>query len=408
MDKLNQVKNMLEFIDKIINQEFKDVKEILSFIPAFIDLYLKEEAKLPYHINLMSEIGADENAHSRILAKLLQQKTSCDKFEILESFVQYIKEKAKRKSASFENIHIKNPVITQEKKRIDLWIRDNKDYAIIVENKIHRANDTEEQLSRYIDRTKDEGFREEQIFIIYLSPTYDKEPDKQTWGEYKETFAERYINLSFREDILEWLTDSVLPNVRLKEKYLSSTLEQYIDYLEEMFNLRNINQKMNMELRDLIKQEWELKGSLQENVSKLLAKQKEIKKISDQVDSMIKDFDKEIFQEWKGYLEVEYRDYEQITTCLGLIIPIQNTEVRVIVSNENKRLFCQVDMDHLPDKKDRILPKEVVEKVGYLLDETHKNEVTDKSQIWKFFPCLYSYDEAFRLMLKVIQILTNK
>ena len=50
--------------------------------------YKKVALKLPYHINVIDELYANENAHSRILAKLLQQKTAHNRFEILESFIE--------------------------------------------------------------------------------------------------------------------------------------------------------------------------------------------------------------------------------------------------------------------------------------------------------------------------------
>ena len=42
-------------------------------------------------------------------------------------------------------------------------------YAIIFENKIYDANDQEAQLSRYIDKTKECHFDENNIFVVYLS-----------------------------------------------------------------------------------------------------------------------------------------------------------------------------------------------------------------------------------------------
>ena len=404
MNNIEKAKEVLEFIDRAIAYEFENTKKLLNFVSAFTGKYLSLQAasKSVYHINLIDELHADENAHSRILAKLLQQETPNGKFEILESFIGYIKEKSKDKTVSFENIHIKNPVITQETERIDLWIRDD-DYAIIVENKIHWANDQSEQLSRYIAKTIAGGISEERIFVVYLSPTYDKTPDEQTWGAYKDTFEERFIILSFRDDILSWLTCDVLPNVRLKDKYLSSALEQYIDHLEGMFDLRKINQKINMELQEFFKQELGLSGSPQENFAKLLAKQKEINMVNNQIEALKRDFEKEIFQEWKTYLKTKYPDYPQIAieNGAGLKIQVRDTTVQVVSSiDTGQKLYCQVDMDYLPDKKDRILPQEVIEKAGGLLPE--KN---DNGQIWKWLP-RNAYDETFGLLAEVIQILT--
>jgi len=296
-------------------------KYILEFIPKYRELYLKEAEKLPYHINLLEEIKVSENAHSRILTKLLQQKTTFGKFEIVESFIWYIKEKAKLKSTSyeFENIHIKNPYISHGKGFIDLWIRDNNDYAIIVENKINDAPDMEKQLFRYIKTTEEDGFDRKNIYVIYLSSTYDNPPKEHTWGEGKENckeeFKNRFLHLSFREDILTWLTDYVLPNVRLKDRYLSSALEQYIDHLRGYYNLRDINKNMNMKLQELIKKELELSDdNPQGNLSKLEEKKTVVINISNQIDALINHEKfrlwKEKIPKWKDALKKDYPRYD--------------------------------------------------------------------------------------------------
>lgn len=85
------------------------------------------------------------------------------------------------------------------------------------------------------------------IFVVYLSQM-GQEPDAQTWGDYKQAFADRYVNLSFRDDILPWLKHEVLPNIREKDICLKSAVIQYIDYLEGLFLLKSIYKIMNMNL----------------------------------------------------------------------------------------------------------------------------------------------------------------
>jgi hypothetical protein len=402
MNDLQQAKDILTLLDKIADMAMDDLKNLLSFISLFTEKRQKALLNQAYHINLIDELHASENAHSRILAKLLQQKTPSGKFEILESFVRYIIENPKGKSVSFGNIHIENPDITNETERIDLWIRD-KGYSIIVENKIHRAPDQPEQLSRYIESAKAFGHSEQQIYIVYLSPTYDKTPDEQTWGLYKDTFSERFIHLSFRDDILTWLINIVLPNVRLKDKYLSSALEQYIDHLEGMFDLRITNNKMNMELQEFIKQELGLTGTSQENYAKLEAKQKEINDLCNQINMIKKKVELDILNEWKSTLKKNFACYEQIDRedRAGIIIPINGTSVRVLSIIEREQLYCQVDMDHL-DKEKRNIPPEVEESVKHLLPENEPGP-----HFFKAFPC-NAYNETFDVLCKVIEILIDR
>lgn len=173
---------------------------------------------LVYHINIIDELHINENGHSRILLKLLQYQNRQGEYTFLHSLLQYIN--THTHSSSFSQIEIKKPFLTQEEARIDLWLRDwESGYAIIFENKACDAVDQEEQLSRYIDKTIAEGFNKEKIFVVYL-PSYTHEPDEQSWGSYKEEFEERYVNLSFRDDILAWLKDDVLPNIPSSNIYL--------------------------------------------------------------------------------------------------------------------------------------------------------------------------------------------
>lgn len=218
----------------------------------------KHISQLPYHINVIDELHINENAHSRILAKILQFRDSNGNYEILESFIKYIQRK--KGSQDFDRIKIASPIITQEIERVDLWIRDKAaKCALIFENKIYDATDQDSQLYRYIEATKAHGFQSEEIFVFYLTKFGD-EPSNQTWGnnDTKQLFAPRYMQLSFREDIYQWLKKIVLPNIRLKDNYLLSAISQYVDYLEGLFNIRNINKLLNMNLYKIISDKLQL------------------------------------------------------------------------------------------------------------------------------------------------------
>ena len=43
-------------------------------LKKFQDIYKAEIEKLPFHFNVIDELHADENAHSRILQKILMYK----------------------------------------------------------------------------------------------------------------------------------------------------------------------------------------------------------------------------------------------------------------------------------------------------------------------------------------------
>jgi hypothetical protein len=285
-----------------------------NFINEFVEIYNRESKKLPYHINVIDELHAGENAHSRILNKLLNQKTAEGKLEIFESFILFIQDKYH----TFCDIKIKEPIITQEKERIDLWIRDTEgQYAIIIENKVKNASDQETQIHRYIETTIKYDFSAPNIYVLYLPPTYEKEPDMNSWGEYynKEIYNKRYLKLSFKDDILPWLQEKILPNVRRKDIYLSSSIEQYIDHLEGIFSLRTINNQMNMELQKFIKEKWKLSDNNPRGaISILKEKEMELNNAITQVQEMksfyISLWVLSILTDWENKLKEDFPDEE--------------------------------------------------------------------------------------------------
>ena len=133
------------FCEEIMSQyELGLSVEVDNFFQLLNDFSTKYDSlakKLPYHINVIDELHANENANSRILAALLQYNEGGN-FTILQSFVDYFLED--------QNIEILQPTITSENFRIDLLVREQGKYAIIFENKIHGAVLQKNQLARYI------------------------------------------------------------------------------------------------------------------------------------------------------------------------------------------------------------------------------------------------------------------
>ncbi|MDR3706081.1 MAG: PD-(D/E)XK nuclease family protein [Paludibacteraceae bacterium] len=299
--------NGLAFCDEInkfsYTQDIRNFNKLNEFSNSFMKVYNIEKAKLPYHINILDLLWANENAHSRIFAELLKQKNG-NKFEILESFLEYLEEI----NPNF-NYRPNKPIITSEKDRIDLLISD-KEYVLIIENKIHYAVDQEHQIARYIEKVKPKGYKESQIYVIYLTRNEDKTLTDQSWqsqgADYKERFKERYFPLTFRNDILPWLKNNVLPNCKIKDVYLKSTLEQYIDYLEGMFNLRKIQHKMNTELQDHIRTVLGFSTIPEDNFSKLKEKFSEIEQVKNQLNLLTKSVEKECWEKWLKNLKQDF------------------------------------------------------------------------------------------------------
>lgn len=384
----------------------KDIEaQVVSETEYLFDLVeavekIKEEwlSKLPYHLNVIDELHINENAHSRILTKLLQYKSESGRYEFLESLLAYIV--TKRDCTDFGYIIIKEPQITQEKCRIDLWVRD-KEYAIIFENKVYNARDQEHQLSKYINQTKQCNYREEQIFVVYLS-SWGQEPEEQSWDKYKDVFASRYVNLSFRDDIVNWLKKQVILNIRDKDFYLNSAVLQYIDYLEGIYKKRTIDKEMNMEIRKVIEERLKLDKCLdnREKVRILQSKIDDMDEILQQMETMQNEYRNKIFASWREEVANRYPQYRHTTpeddTHVGVIMEIGGIEVWAYIF-ENSQLYCQVEMSRdLPNKKRNIKKSWV-----YLgLEDLLPQEQTDA--IWKYFD-YNDFEGVFNYFLQVVE-----
>ena len=240
------------------------MEDTLKFINDVIAEYNERMKSHPYQINLLEEVhmhddgqrkdlsGAKkivcENAHTRILEKFLRFQTQKG-YEFFMSLIEYVKEKPNMDNWS--NIRIETPLFKPEYNcektsgRIDLLVWEEKKYAIIFENKINDAGDQEHQLARYISHLCQSGFSEKQIFVLYLSSEGIEKDFEQTWcledgTNYKESFQPRFLDFSYRYELLPWLTDKIAASmVSLSyEPYLKSAIEQYIDYLKGKFGLR--------------------------------------------------------------------------------------------------------------------------------------------------------------------------
>lgn len=374
---------------------FDNVNELSILL---INVYKQEKSKLPYHINILDLLWANENAHSRIFAELLKQN-SLNKYEIFKSLCDYLHSI----NSNFDRKPIK-PKITSEKDRIDLLILDT-DYAIIIENKIHGATDRPEQLARYIDKVKSQGFKEEQIWIIYLT-RYGDEPENQSWGNYKDDFIERFFKISFRNDILPWLEETVLPNCKIKDVYLKSTIEQYIDHLKGMFNLRTNQDKMNAELQNHIKQALELTSNPAKDHQALKNKLNELQKVEGYIKNMLLFTEKECWQKWLNQLKADYSNYETISypydkkyPKVGIILEYKGEKFTALIEKENN-IYYGFGRHEASEK----LAPEIQKLLKPLLGEFEENQWWYG---WKYTSFENGYDRLKSLIEKVTPIIAE-
>ena len=190
---------------------------------------------LPYSTNLVDLLGANENAHTRVLTTILRYRRDGE-CPFLRSFL----ERAQVSDAVLDEL----PELRVETQKlyIDALIRGTKT-AVIIENKINWACDQHEQIARYIGEVKG-MVPQEGISVIYLTDNGDKKasddsltPEAKAALGCKDGDDGRFIEMNYKDDILPWLKEQVLNNCRYADRMLVAALEQYIDWLERRFGL---------------------------------------------------------------------------------------------------------------------------------------------------------------------------
>jgi hypothetical protein len=283
---------------------------------------------------------------------------------------------------AFENICVTNPEITQELCRIDLWVRDRAGgYAIIFENKVYNATDQEAQIARYIECTQSNGYPLDKIFVIYMPQKDDKDPVDDSWGEYKEAFASRYVKFSFRNGVLPWLKSDVLSSIPDKDKLLKSAIEQYVDYLEGLFKQRESDKQLYIMIENYIKEKLGLNDDPFVNKQELERKIEELDKVRQYLVNMIDDYKTQIFEQWNEKLKQDFPIYEWILTKDSYGLYIENKQI--IIGDKNILLSLYYEKDSInievkPSHKDSELDEMVAQKFSPILSEIEMNEDSNK------------------------------
>ena len=336
-----QIKSAINFSISLENGNRESFQNLLKLLSKFGIIFKEETAKLPYHINLIDELHADENAHSRIFAKLLRYREN-NKFPILEQLLQEVCE---------FNLCIERPIIKKVDScgRIDIPIFDNK-YVVLIENKVtDKALDQNKssggQLARYIESIINTYTRKpEEIYVIY-TPKYTREPSDESWINkdkisYKDDFKSRFRSLSYRYEIYPFIKNKLLPNVDKTNIYLYSAIAQYIDYLEGMFSLRTIDKPMNMKLQEFLQNELGIQEDNPEDATIILSeKEEELNNAISQIQLLKSKFQKQIvenhFVKWEKLLKEEFSDLIIVGDKFNLDKNIINLGIKFSLENRD-------------------------------------------------------------------------
>mgnify|MGYP003556448723 FL=1 len=369
-----QITDILNFVNSVLQNksdaEHRSIQSTLDLAEGVAGTIAKNKHLVPYHLNLIDELHINENGHSRILYKLLEYRNPNGDYIFLKSLLKYISKNCE----AFE--------ITQELCRIDLWVRDRTGgYAIIFENKVYNATDQEAQIARYIECTQSNGYPLDKIFVVYMPQMDDKDPVDDSWGEYKEVFALRYVKFSFRNGVLPWLKSEVLPSIPDKDKLLKSAIEQYVNYLEGLFKQRESDKQLYIMVKNYIKEQLGLNDDPFVNKKKLERKIEELDEVRQYLVKMKDDYKTQIFEQWNEKLKQDFPIYEWILTKDSYGLYIENNQITIGDKNILLSLYYEKDSINIevkPSPKDSELDEMVAQKISPILSEIEMNEDSNK------------------------------
>ncbi len=296
----------------------------LDFAEELSNIREKERLKLPYHFNLIDELKANEDANTRILLKLLSYNISGD-YVFLKSFISMMCSHNHGLILPLNKIH--KPKIKFNKEHIDGLIEElSKEYAVIIENKINWAVDQDQQLVRYFNTIKQHGVKECDIYVIYLTLDGTKKVSSNSlpdWLRKNLDNGKRFIEMSYKDDILPWLKQDILPEIKIKESLIESGVRQYIDYLEGRLSLREsekpIKTIMNKTINEKLLQgksiceQWMTLNRSIENIQNLqIGLQNAYDNITNPVIEQWDNITKQYSNEWQTNNELKKGEYYQI------------------------------------------------------------------------------------------------
>ena len=180
-----------------------------------------------------------------------------------------------------------------------------------------------------------------------------------------------------------------------KDFYLLNALNQYVDYLEGMFYLRETDKKINMEIQELLIQKLELnkKPSLEEKYKVVNQKISDIRDIISQLEALRDNISRQKLDEI-----IERYDFAQNIDGwypYWLII-IEGIEYKLCLGKDSSQpYYCQFERQD----KNNFQGSELQIKLQQILPQTSSSQ---KYAIWKF---TNDYYEILVILEKVFAIL---
>lgn len=328
------------------------MKNILTLATDLAEIKRNSPYKNPYSINIFEYYHSTEPHTSWALGSILQYTPPDNAYGIIQSFFGMLKLPIADK--------IKHPVVTIEKERIDVMIKDEK-YVVIIENKLKGADYQRNQLGRYVQKMIDNGYRLKDIYIVILPQSVPKDQyldklresvwkcpydynspnnnrkcsvdDYQCWcdttglrTEEEQSHCQLCIDYSgkvttcvLHKELSEWLKDiannkTLIPST---EYPLRSMIWQFADYLDYLYNNRD-NDNLRKEMIDFLKEKLftDKSATLEDNTKKIDNIITNVNELATNLEDLKTQLYKELLDSWysnlkQQYPNLQFDDYKQ-------------------------------------------------------------------------------------------------
>ena len=341
--------------------------------------------------NILGISHLEVSTHSRFISNLLDP---CGSHYQRNIFLELFMRKIGIEDFNYADASIEVEKSENKYGRFDIFITDDKNWTIIIENKIH-AGLQEEQLGRYIENLNEtKNTKNKKLLYLTLANEFDNDSHcnedyspgigisqreiefLKSQGVNTVEDIKLYKHITYSNDILDWLIDAKKEAVSLPR--IREVIEQYIQIIRELTNKPEDMDMVMNEIKDYIKKDKKHYNALTEcykaynNIRTVLIK--------------------EVFEKIKSELEKKYNiEKENInnsiagnTTEEGLIF--QSTKYKnvslqcVFKGNLKEKLFIGI----LNEGKEQLqLPK----------PDGWKDE---NGWIWKY--CDFNYNGDFALL----------
>jgi hypothetical protein len=282
--------------------------------------------------------GLCETDTSKIIQMIFCYKGEQHDYPLLQDFIT---------TFIGQPLKVQKPIIEAEIGRIDVSVRD-KSYALIFENKLNNAPFQRNQLARYVRKIKDEGYKDNQIFLIVLPRDTEHRPPTSArrlpsdshsttngerkcgidvslcWcdGGEKLTTAQRDWckqcdtkivsriggEFTLHDNFADWLIEAsrLLPK---QEWPLASSMLQFAYYLKGLY-LTRFNNKLKMAIQKFLSEKLLTSNSPEENLKSLNETLQELQQLEESIKDLQLQLSIEMVKKWEEQLKNDFPDIQ--------------------------------------------------------------------------------------------------